>query len=124
MTPPKSRKEDFFLERSRSGSYAVIGCTKQVFEITTRSLVGLFSGAACNSLRSGSKQALLQENQICSTDQRSVRAYLIFLQQVLPELLEAAHIPPSFHHFIWYQNDLALSRYRIHVRQYKNETFG
>ncbi|GFX18119.1 hypothetical protein TNCV_1577981 [Trichonephila clavipes] len=52
------------------------------------------------------------------------RVYLI-LQQVLPELLDAAHVLPSLRRYLWYQNASAPPHYGIHVSgKHLNITFG
>ncbi|GFQ74884.1 hypothetical protein TNCT_158551 [Trichonephila clavata] len=52
------------------------------------------------------KQAFLQEDQICLTTHRGGTEN-VFLQQVLPELLDAAYVPPSLCSSMWYQHDWA-----------------
>ncbi|GFS52856.1 uncharacterized protein TNCV_3122441 [Trichonephila clavipes] len=58
--------------------------------------------------------------------QRSLdgRAYLIFLQQVLPELLDAVHIPSLLRHSMWYQYDGTPLHYEIHIRLHLNVAIG
>ncbi|GFV67936.1 uncharacterized protein TNCV_1872181 [Trichonephila clavipes] len=49
----------------------------------------------------------------------------IFLQEVHPELLDAAHVPSSLRQSMWYQHDGAPTYYGIHVREkHLNVTFG
>lgn len=50
------------------------------------------------------------------------RTHLIFLQQVLPELIGESHVPQSLRHSLWFQHDVAPPHYII-VRQYLNVTF-
>lgn len=48
--------------------------------------------------------------------------YLVFLQQVLPDLLD--DVPVQIRHEMWLQHDGAPAHYSLDVRRYLNQTFG
>ena len=51
-------------------------------------------------------------------------AYLIFLQHILPELLNAAHVPPSLRHYTLYQHDGGPRHNTANVHRHLDVTFG
>ncbi|GFT05122.1 uncharacterized protein TNCV_531651 [Trichonephila clavipes] len=50
--------------------------------------------------------------------------YLIFLEQVLPELLDSAHVTAATRTSMWFQQDGAPAHFSISVRNHLNETCG
>ncbi|GBN14343.1 hypothetical protein AVEN_214556-1 [Araneus ventricosus] len=50
--------------------------------------------------------------------------YLIFLQQVLPQLLDDAHVSAAMHSSKWFQHDGAPAHYSIDVRLHLTATYG
>ncbi|GBM86271.1 hypothetical protein AVEN_72159-1 [Araneus ventricosus] len=56
--------------------------------------------------------------------ERLTANYLIFLQQVLPQLLDDAHVSAAMRYSMWFQHDGAPSHYSIDVRLHLNATYG
>ncbi|GBM43261.1 hypothetical protein AVEN_154582-1 [Araneus ventricosus] len=50
--------------------------------------------------------------------------YLILLQQVLPQLLDDAHVSAAMCSSKWFQHDLAPAHYSMEVRPHLNATYG
>ncbi|GFV73753.1 hypothetical protein TNCV_3549021 [Trichonephila clavipes] len=51
-------------------------------------------------------------------------AYLVFLKQVLPKLLDAAHVHLLLRRSMWYQHDVTLLHHGIPTHQHLNIAFG
>ncbi|GBO13740.1 hypothetical protein AVEN_186581-1 [Araneus ventricosus] len=50
--------------------------------------------------------------------------YRIFLQQVLPQLLDDAHVSATMRSSTWFQHDGATAHFSIDVRLHLNATYG
>ncbi|GFV09376.1 uncharacterized protein TNCV_1623531 [Trichonephila clavipes] len=50
--------------------------------------------------------------------------YLIFLEQVLPELLDSAHVTAATRTSMWFQQDGAPAHFSISVRNHVDATCG
>ncbi|GFV86725.1 uncharacterized protein TNCV_3964551 [Trichonephila clavipes] len=50
--------------------------------------------------------------------------YLIFLEQVLPELLDSAHVTAATRTSMWFQQDGAPAHFSISVRNHLDATCG
>ncbi|GFY14330.1 uncharacterized protein TNCV_1020951 [Trichonephila clavipes] len=50
--------------------------------------------------------------------------YLIFLEQILPELLDSAHVTAATRTSMWFQQDGAPAHFSISVRNHLDATCG
>ena len=52
------------------------------------------------------------------------QSYLIFFQQVLPKLLDNAHVSTAMRSSIWFQNDGASAHFSTDVRLHVSAMYG